>query len=663
MIFKKLILNNIGPYEGYSHFDFNSKDDKNTILIGGKNGAGKTTFLTSVRLALYGPLAYGFKTESKEYLTKVSSLLNKKAMNSSSDNSFSIHISFTTLENLNNVDITIIRSWIVTGKSIKEKVDVIKNGVNLNDTQKDEFYGILRTNFPPSLLELCFFDGEDISELSGDDKLSTYIKDLSTKLFNLDLFLDLEHDLKAYISQSSRSNNERQLEKEKELIEDDLGKLLDKFKTLEEQLSNNKKQLEDSNEKYNAIKTDFSLHGGLIYEDRNRTQDEISLIEVKRKQVNEKIKEFTANELPFFIALPKLKQLVSQLKDEENFHISNIIKEKINSLPLSSLTEVLGNENHLDQEKALKHKLIEKLVDSKNVDTIHNASNTEAHQVYALLADTNRDNINAVSELKDENISDLNKLQKLKQKIKDNESSSEFNEMIISMEEYNKKIADLESEIKSITAQLNAISNEVTPINKKYEKIKLEIYNITKTKSSFNETEKILNISKKFQENQLRKKVRDVEYFSSKMLKELIRKDLFIRQIKIDYKTFKISIIDHDNLEINKDILSAGEKELLVLSIIWGTISSSKKQLPLVLDTLLGRLDLEHKHSVITKLIPKFSEQIIILSTDSEISKDLYKNLEPYIANEYTLNYDNYSKRTKIEPRFFNNFSAKVGTE
>ena len=133
-----------------------------------------------------------------------------------------------------------------------------------------------------------------------------------------------------------------------------------------------------------------------------------------------------------------------------------------------------------------------------------------------------------------------------------------------------------------------------------------------------------------------------------------MRKESFIKKINIDHDTFDITLIDQDNNVINKSTLSAGESELLVLSIIWGTIHSSRKEIPVVLDTLLGRLDLEHKSSVINNLIPQFGKQCIILATNSEITKDLFEDLSPYIANHYTLKYNANNKNTLIEDHFFN---------
>lgn len=653
MLFKKITLNNIGPYEGFNSFALASNHDKNVTIIGGKNGAGKTTLLTSVRLALYGPLAYGFKTESSEYIKKVSSLLNNKSFKSKQNN-FSIQLDFSMVEDFKRIKISIIRSWDFTNNRIKEKVAVIKGSSHLNELEKDLFFEDLRTSFPPSLLELCLFDGEEISQLTNDNKLSNYLHELSTKIFNLDLFQNLEYDLNNYLSQSSRSQEETKLEEERDILSEDIHKKVRHLKQLHETIEIQENQLTSFKNRYSEIKHEFSLHGGMLMGERNKTMEKINTLETDRKYISEQVKEFIARDLPFFLSLPRLIELVNQLRQEENYHISNILKDKISNLPIDDIIENLGVKSNQEKESILKQDLINKLTQSDEITIIHNASKTEAQQVYSLLSSTNLVKLNEISKLIQSSKNKLTQIQKIRRQLKDNDSSPEFKDMIIKMEDHNKKIVELETELVDLRFKLELLQEDVDTLNKKYDRVQHNLYNIQKTKSSFGESQKIINISRSFQEKQLRNKVKDVEYFSSKMFKDLLRKKSFINQIKINHVNFHLKILDSNNDEINKDILSAGEKQLLVLSIIWGTIIASQKELPFILDTLLGRLDIEHKHSIITKLIPKFGSQTIILSTDSEINQELYSSLSEVIANEYTLNYDTANKSTKIEKHFFN---------
>lgn len=652
MEFKELTLNNIGPYKGRNHFTFNSTNGKNTILIGGKNGSGKTTFLKSIRLALYGPLAFGYKTESKEYLSRVSMLFNNDALKDY-NNKFYIQVKLLLDENFNRIEVNIIRSWFVRKSNISENVVVMKNNVPLNDAQKNDFFEYLRTTIPPSLLELCFFDGEDISKLSNDELLSTYLKDLSIKLFNLDLFKNLEKDILNYLSEVTKSTQGEKIKSEKNIIEKKLNEKKSALENVTYRINSLKMELDEIESKYKKIKFDFSVHGGLIYEERQQIEKEIFLLENKRKQTNDNIKIFIAKYLPFFIASPILTKLINQLKDEENFFLSEVLKNKINHLNINDLFVNTKINPDSTLEKELKNNLIKQLTSNKNVHIIHNASKTEANQVQHIFRFVNKKQLQSLVELINENNNDLQKLNKLKARLSDNENTVEFQDMILEMEQLNQKMIYLKSKIDDLVRDREFISNEINELNKKYDKVKSDLYRFYKTKSSVAETEKVLRVSKKFQENQLRRKLKDSEYFSTIMFKELLQKKSFISKIKIDPKNFTISLLDANQNEINKSILSAGEKELMVLAIIWGTIKSSNKKLPFVLDTLLGRLDKEHKTSVITKLIPKLGSQVIILATDSEIDEKLYKEILPFTSNQFTLVYDSLNKKTNIEHHFF----------
>ena len=72
MKINKVKLYNFSSYEGDNEFDFEVTDKKkNIILIGGKNGAGKTSLFTAIKVALYGPLAYGYVGANSYYTSKI----------------------------------------------------------------------------------------------------------------------------------------------------------------------------------------------------------------------------------------------------------------------------------------------------------------------------------------------------------------------------------------------------------------------------------------------------------------------------------------------------------------------------------------------------------------------------------------------------------------
>jgi DNA sulfur modification protein DndD len=54
MKINKILMNNFRQYYGNVSIDLNTTDEKNIVLIGGKNGFGKTNFLMAIVWCFYG---------------------------------------------------------------------------------------------------------------------------------------------------------------------------------------------------------------------------------------------------------------------------------------------------------------------------------------------------------------------------------------------------------------------------------------------------------------------------------------------------------------------------------------------------------------------------------------------------------------------------------
>ena len=79
MKINQIALNNFGSYEGENVFETRVKPNKNIVLIGGKNGAGKTSLFTAIRLCLYGYMSLGYKSINSFYNRSIIKLINNTA--------------------------------------------------------------------------------------------------------------------------------------------------------------------------------------------------------------------------------------------------------------------------------------------------------------------------------------------------------------------------------------------------------------------------------------------------------------------------------------------------------------------------------------------------------------------------------------------------------
>ncbi|MCB0164394.1 MAG: hypothetical protein KDI79_09220, partial [Anaerolineae bacterium] len=116
----------------------------------------------------------------------------------------------------------------------------------------------------------------------------------------------------------------------------------------------------------------------------------------------------------------------------------------------------------------------------------------------------------------------------------------------------------------------------------------------------------------------------------------LCRKEDLISGARIDPNSYKITLLRREQT-FAREQLSAGEKQLLATAIIWALREISNAPFPVILDTPLGRLDSDHRLSMLD-YFPQASHQVILLATDTEIGPELEQRLEPALTRVYDLN-------------------------
>lgn len=658
MKINKLILRNIGAYYGlHNEFDLKTSSNKNVVLLGGKNGAGKTTLLESIRIALFGSLAYGFMTDNDVYYNNIRTLLNRTALKNGESN-YQIILHFSAVENYESVDYVLNRAWNVKDHKIKESFIVQKAGHFLNTREIDNFQNKIREEIPPRLFELCLFDGEEISRVVSNGQIPDYLNDASKVLFNLDLFVNLEKDLQTYKNQYVQKSDATSDEHQKIEIETHLHNLSSQLLRVTEELKNNQLDSDIIRDNINKLKRDFELHGGLIKETRQELISKTNEIENKRKANSEQIKGFILDLLPFYITKNLLTSVDSQMDQEKIFEsfeyvASTLSIEKVNKLS----EEIVPNSSSINTEEYsnnLYNGLLE-LLKPENNNLIHRASFSQRSEIRSLLNKINNVTPEAYHKLFNENAKLLEEAQQLRKAIEENDRSSDFKELLDQIEVNALQLEQKRALSEQQQEQQLQLEEQIKSLKVDLEKVNQRLVDRAKTENSFTMAEKLLNVSQRFRTMQLRKKLDQVEQEARKMIQLLFRKKNYINRIHIDHQTFEINLYAKNQEEIIKERLSAGEKEMLMLSVIWSMFRVSGWKLPFVFDTLLGRLDQDHKKELINQYIPKCGEQVLILSTDSEVTPEQYRQLETIVSQCYTLEYNDAENRTEIKKgHYFN---------
>jgi DNA sulfur modification protein DndD len=144
-----------------------------------------------------------------------------------------------------------------------------------------------------------------------------------------------------------------------------------------------------------------------------------------------------------------------------------------------------------------------------------------------------------------------------------------------------------------------------------------------------------------------------IEAFVLDSFRQLVRKEALVTGLRIDPDTFVLQLRGGNGRVVTAERLSAGERQLLALAMIWGLARASGRPLPTVIDTPLGRLDAEHRSRLVSRYFPKASHQVMLLSTDEEITRRHYRELQPCVGRSYRLRFDEAEGRTIVEPGYF----------
>lgn len=676
MKISKIVINNFRQYYGNVSVDLETENNKNIVIIGGKNGYGKTNFLLSIVWCLYGDkitqIDDSFKREIQKetnYQKFLKQSLNWVSQKEGNDN-FSVEVHITGIDLPDNIkgsnNCVLVRREYTTER-LEENLyiqDVNRNEIFTDPEDKINF--INDYVIPIEAAKFVFFDAEKIAswaELSTKEEGSV-LNDALGKLLGLDIYENLKEDLQTY------SNN---LKKEGANI------------NVKEQIINHEKAIELNKEKIESIDLNSALNENEIKAIKNKIREyQIFLNQNSKKETT------TFNRKDIF---NEIKNLTDKKEDlERRFNelseliplamLAGKIEEVIEQIVIQ---ERAKNENDLSEDTKQKlDKFIEKLFNHPP-EPVDGSMTFKNKIFYSDKAQGLLNNLFNISVRKTE-ISfelDLNNAEKeliiktselLRQQSKDlfESTISDFNAIQILINEKEKQIKiidsdlqdetvletitkkdDAERKLEKVISENGAFANQKDKLLKDNIRINQQ-YNILLQKSTGNQiiknkialAKKYIDSLQIFIDNQKKSKKDSLALNLIVYLKELMHKlktgnSKFIEDTKIeilpDGKGLKVSIIDSDGSEIPKESFSTGEKQIYISCLIKAILKEAVQNFPIFIDTPLGRLDHEHIENILKDYYPDLSNQVVLLATNNEITPRRFNSISSNVAKSYLI--------------------------
>lgn len=625
MKIKEIRLKNIGPYLGDNSFNFDTIYNKNIIMIGGKNGAGKTTLLKAIKIGLFGCYAYGFKTENSTYFKEIEGILS----NNSTVNDYRITIDLEYVEKLSQDNYRIERRWRLVQEEFIETVTVSKNSEELDSYDSLEFINKVRSMTSPALINSFIFDGEKIGSIIENGQISEYIKSVFNSIFNIDLLDQFQNDLTSYLNNDLEESSENEYE---------LTSLLNQINACKADLKNENAHLQniafkiqDIKIKIDAAQKEFMTLGGVSKDKILQYQNNVKMLENESEQNNKELKEFYEDFLPFCIALNQLKEIKKQAQKELPLIYADMLK-KIQAYLHEDMS---GYINKLDVTNGRN---LYKLSEDKIEVLVKIIESVKKKKKSALRILTNKNNLTA-------------SLIKIRQTLANNTSLERLDEIIELVSRLNAELSILKNEEIETKDFISDLEPKLDLLLKRYEELLDKSKKEKSLGNSYILCTNTLKVCDNLKDYIKTDKLKRISQACYNIFNETIRKNNFITNILID-NNFNLYLYSNDQ-KINESFLSAGEKQILISCLIWAMFKISGRREMFIFDTPLARLDEENRAGFSKNIISTISGQVVVLSTDSEFVDYSYKLIEAKIVRNYLLSYNDFTKSTTIQEKYF----------
>jgi DNA sulfur modification protein DndD len=243
-------------------------------------------------------------------------------------------------------------------------------------------------------------------------------------------------------------------------------------------------------------------------------------------------------------------------------------------------------------------------------------------------------------------------LQKLRLAHKQFQVGPEAQQAIDHKSELAVRLAERQIRLQDLERQVTALTSEIGNAKGQVAKLQESVSQTESTRKRYEAARSIRNAVRDFMEELRQRRVSELSRRMTEMMRKLAHKDDLVSKITIDPSTYVLRILNKKGDEVQAP--SAGEREVFALSMLWGLAQISKRNLPVIIDTPLGRLDQSHRSSIVRSYFPQAGEQVIILSTDSEIDKTWYSAIRPSLVQEFVLVHDDSEEVTTIvSDRYF----------
>ena len=680
MVIKEIELCNFRIYKGLNPISLATDKEKNIVIISGKNGFGKTTFLMALVWCLYGRQMEDvddlYNREIRDnggYPKYIANSLNRKARAEGKTN-FSVSITFSDV-NIPEVqcnELKITRTYSTTKVANPENIEILIDGYE-NELTKEVGPEIFIREFimPTEIAKFFFFDAEKIVSLA-EINTAEQRRNLSlaySEVLGIKKYEDMKAELVG-LQKKLRADSAGAEEKA------ELDHLLTDVEKFESKIRENNELIKDNTEKIfeykyesNQIQEKLIKSGSTItVEELNQLRKKESDLDIIITDLSDQLKN-SFEIIPLAIVGGLLNDILDQVEEEfrlnnaqfDQEHVQRVTREVINDLisqkkPDDLVIDYEVQEYFVETIKKLikKHFFADTVEVPSNFKELHGFSELERNELSEVINQLKlsfKENFKRISGGYNQT---RNELSAIKKRIRDAEEHQE--NPIIQADREKKDLLETEiTKLHILNSQIKHenedLALEIIKNKKAIDKITERIQVSKQNEKKYRITERLIKKLQKFISNFKEEKKKSLEKQILNGLQTLMHKKGFVDKVEVQIigEDIDINLLDERGEYINKGNLSKGEQQMYATALLQGLVEESYIKFPVFIDSPMQKFDVDHAHNIVKHFYPEVSEQVILFPLiKKEMSLEEYSLLLPHVSNAYLLkNIDNDSTEFK----------------
>lgn len=665
MYIKSIKLRNWKGYE-FADFEFPMPDGRrNVVLIGAKNGFGKTSLLEALILGLFG----------KEGLPMIPRARIPSSAQGRPDLSYdqflerALHAraraqgrtSASVSVELNDDDgqlVLIERKWHFTQQGthrtdqeellIREGTDQVPLKVPLLEERTEYLRAFIAQHFlPANLLNFFLFDGEQVQDLARREQ-SAQVRLGIESILGVRVIRELQEDLRVY---ARRKRNEVP-----SVGDDKIDLLQAEIREMENRNADARSRLEELKAQQKSLldqREEFLRRMAVLQSGNFATMKD--LYEQRQKYVNDRIraKDNLAIQLqgniPLLLVGASLRRGLTQRLQAENLRSQwengrvqstqnrRSFTERFESSPIPVQPPLT-----VEQLEAVRRRIAEAW------DTIGNPppAGSASEFRHGYLSDRERGDVERrLSQLDSVALASLVEL--LREEADAQRQIDDCDRQVASLSSVEQDLERLAAQLKRCMDEEKGVTAEVEHLNRELQSLE----GLLATKKQ--ELGRSLETQRRAQPNLL--KAMRAESVAD-MLERIIQEAMPAQFARVGeemtraYKAMAhkkmvqridigpdchVRLLADGNVDMRSMDASAGEEQIFALSLIAAIAEVSDRNFPVVMDTPLARLDSDHRMGLLRHFTKHTSEQVIFLSQSDEINGPYLEAIRDRVIETY----------------------------